>query len=241
MPIKKILKIGSERFRNKQHHLKKINRTTVKKTFLSITLILFALLTRAQTPTVAQLKAYLDTSKNINAFLTYGVKKKFYIDSAIIMSLNNYRTNEEKVVATGKLGKVYGPFADKKKKSYLIKLLYTSPSTYYHLKHILIDSSVFKGAYAQKLADSIITKINDGRASFEEMVSTYSGDLYSQKRGGEMGWYIKGGSLPEINRELVKRKNDELFVVATRGGLHIIKIEERKETTAFGVFLKVFL
>lgn len=212
----------------------------MKKLFSALAVVLICNTAAAQKPTVAQIKGFLDTTSNVPGFLTF-IKKKFYIDSTIVFNLNNYKTQEEKIVATGKLGKTYGPFTDKKKKNYLVKLLYTTPSTYYHIKHILIDSNVFKGSFANKLADSIIAKINDGRATFQEMVSTYSGDLFSQSKGGDMGWYIKGGSLPEINRELIKRKTGELFTVKTRGGLHIFKIEATKEAPAFGMYMKVIL
>jgi parvulin-like peptidyl-prolyl isomerase len=195
----------------------------------------------AQQIPVSVLKKVLDTTKNAAGFLTYVAKKKYVVDTAVVYNLNNYRTNEEKIVATGAEGKTYGPFKAGKK-NYITKLLFRDKSTYYKLQHILLPKNVFIGAFAKQLADSIIQKINTGTETFESMVSTYSGDDFTKKKNGTIGWVLKGASLPEINAELTKRKPGELFVITTDQGVHIFKIAEKpKQAYSFGLLLKVFL
>jgi hypothetical protein len=212
------------------------------KKIIYLALLLTSLNASAQTQIpVNVLKKVLDTTKNAAGFLTYVAKKKYLVDTAVVYNLNYYRTNEERILATGTEGKTYGPFKTGKK-SYLTKLLYRDKGTYYHLQHILLDKNVFKGAFAQQLADSIIEKINTGRATFNDMVSTYSADDFTKKKNGSIGWVLKGASLPEINSMVAKNKVGDLFVVTTEQGLHVMRIAEKpKQAYSFGLLLKVFL
>src|SRR4029078_6333522 len=118
-------------------------------------------------------------------------------------------------------GKVHGPF---KKENILVKILVKAPNTFYHVKHILLDTSVFVAAFAESLADSIIARIKNGTSTFAAQASIYSGDQASASKGGDMGWFVKGVMLPQLDKELVRRKKGDLFKVWSPSGLHIVTI-----------------
>jgi len=63
----------------------------------------------------------------------------------------------------GKVGKTYGPF---KKENILVKILVKAPNTFYHIKHILIDTSVFEKSFAESLASNIMWKIETNKYIF---------------------------------------------------------------------------
>ena len=65
----------------------------------------------------------------------------------------------------GKVGKTYGPF---KKENILVKILVKAPNTFYHIKHILIDTAVFEKNFAESLALNIMWKIENKTSTFSE-------------------------------------------------------------------------
>ena len=139
----------------------------------------------------------------------------------------------------GKVGKTYGPF---KRENILVKILMKAPNTFYHIKHILIDTSVFDKAFAGSLADSIMWKIKNGTSTFASQASIYSADYESAAKGGDLGWFIKGVMLPQLDKEMVKHKKGDLFKVWSTSGLHIVSIADNpKEDTGYALLLRVIL
>jgi parvulin-like peptidyl-prolyl isomerase len=139
----------------------------------------------------------------------------------------------------GKVGKVYGPW---KGANYLIKVLAKVPNTFYHVSHILLDTSVFKQNFADSLSTSIINKIKSGASSFEAMASTYSSDNGSAAKGGDLGWFVRGAMLPQLDDAIASHKKGEVFKVWTRAGLHIVTIKDApKKDNGFALLLRVML
>ncbi len=110
------------------------------------------------------------------------------------------------------------------------------------MQHIVLDTAVYRSKFAESLADSIINKINSKTETFAKMASVYSADYQTAIKGGDLGWFVKGIMLPQLDRELVKRKKGELFKVWTEAGLHVVRIVDNpKKDTGYGLLLRVIL
>ena len=209
----------------------------MKKLF---SLLLFTgFLLPAQSQNIAQIKKVLDTTSDPIGFVKYVLKKKYFIDTVTVVSTAQFLGKADSLAYHGKTGKVYGPF---KKDNILVKILVKAPNTFYHIHHILLDTSVFVPSFAESLADTIIAKIRTRASTFAAQASVYSADYGSAAKGGDLGWFIKGVMLPQLDKELVKRKKGELFKVWSEAGLHIVSITDNpKEDTGFALMLRVIL
>ena len=185
------------------------------------------------------MKKILDTTSNPIGFVKYVLKKKYFIDTVTVVSTAQFLGKADSLAYHGKVGKTYGPF---KKDNILVKILTKAPNTFYHVNHILLDTTVFDASFAEKLADSIIAKIRSGSSSFAAQAEMYSADLVSSSKGGDLGWFIKGVMLPQMDKELIKRKKGELFKVWSEAGLHIVRIADNpREDTGYALLLRVIL
>ena len=193
----------------------------------------------AKSQTLAEIKKVLDTTSNPIGFVKYVLKKKYFIDTITVVSTVQFLGKADSLAYHGKIGKVYGPF---KKENILVKILMKAPNTFYHINHILLDTTVFIPSLAESLADTIIAKIKSGTSTFAAQASIYSADYGSARKGGDLGWFIKGVMLPQLDKELVKRKKGELFKVWSEAGLHIVSIADNpKEDTGYALLLRVIL
>ena len=123
-----------------------------------------------------------------------------------------------------------------------MKILAKVPNTFYHVKHIVLDTAVFMPKFAEALADTIIAKIKDGRTTFADAASTYSSDHSSAAKGGDLGWFVKGVMLKQVDDQLLVRKKGEIFKVWTDAGLHIVVIpDDPKKDAGFALLLRVIL
>lgn len=189
--------------------------------------------------TVAQIKKILDTTSNPVGFVKYVLKKKYFIDTVAVLSTNSFLGKADSLAYNGKTGKTYGPF---KGENILVKILVKVPNTFYHVNHIVLDTSTFTARYAEQLSVDIINKIVAGTASFASMASTYSSDYLSAKKGGDLGWFVRGVMLPQLDEALTTHKKGELFTVWTEAGLHIVKIADLpKKDTGYALLLRVIL
>jgi parvulin-like peptidyl-prolyl isomerase len=134
---------------------------------------------------------------------------------------------------------VYGPF---KGNNILIKVLAKLPNTFYHVSHIVLDTSVFKKEFTDSMANSIISRVKSGSTTFETMAGTYSADYNTSAQGGDLGWFVRGIMLPQLDNAIGNHKKGEIFKVWTKAGLHIVKIKDnpRKED-GYALLLRVFL
>jgi parvulin-like peptidyl-prolyl isomerase len=193
----------------------------------------------AKSQTIAQIKTFLDTTKNPIGFVKYVLKKKYFIDSITVVSTQQFMGKADSLAYHGKVGKTYGPF---KKENILVKILVKAPNTFYHIKHILLDTAVFDKSFAETKADEIIGKINSGASTFAAQASIYSADTESSVKGGDLGWFIKGVMLPQLDKEMVKHKKGDLFKVWSTSGLHIVTVVDNpKEDTGYALLLRVIL
>ena len=189
--------------------------------------------------TLAQIKKELETTSDPIGYVKYKLKKKYFIDSVVVLSNTSFLGKADSLTYNGKVGKVYGPF---KKENILVKILMKAPNTFYHVTHILLDTSVYRPRFAQALADSIMAKLKAGTATFSSMARTYSADNNSAVNGGDLGWFVRGAMLPQLDAQLSKHKKGEIFTVWTAAGLHIVKItDDPRKDTGYGLLLRVVM
>ena len=203
--------------------------------FFFFTVIIFS----AQSQTIAQIKKILDTTQNPIGFVKYVLRKKYFIDTVTVVSTQQFMGKADSLAYHGKVGKTYGPF---KKENILVKILVKAPNTFYHIKHILLDTSVFDKNFAETKAGEIIGKINSGASTFAAQAGIYSADTESAAKGGDLGWFIKGVMLPQLDKEMVKHKKGDMFKVWSPSGLHIVTVADNpKEDTGYALLLRVIL
>lgn len=193
----------------------------------------------AKSQSVAQIKKVLDTTSDPIGFVKYVLKKKYKIDTVTIMSTTSFLGLADSLAYKGKIGKVYGPF---KGSNYLIKVLGKVPNTFYHVSHILIDTVIFSRKFADSIASNIMKKIQTDSSTFETMARTYSADNISASKGGDLGWFIRGAMLPQLDDAIAAHKKGDIFKVWTQAGLHVVTIKDNpKKDNGFALLLRVFL
>ena len=155
------------------------------------------------------------------------------------MSSTTFLGIADSIAYKGKIGKVYGPF---KGGNYLLKVIAKVPNTFYHVSHILIDTAIFSPKFADSLANSIIRRIRSDSSTFESMARTYSADRPTAYRAGDLGWFIRGAMLPQLDAAIASHKKGDVFKVWTRAGLHVVTINDNpKQDHGFALLLRVFL
>ncbi|MEI2678291.1 MAG: peptidylprolyl isomerase [Burkholderiaceae bacterium] len=94
-------------------------------------------------------------------------------------------------------------------------------------RHILLKKG---SAEAQAQAEKVLAELKAG-ANFEELAKQYSQDPGSAARGGDLGFFRRGQMVAEFDTALAALvKPGELSgIVESQFGLHIIRLEERKE------------
>jgi hypothetical protein len=204
-----------------------------------VAFLLTAFVTAAHSQTLAQIKKELESTTDPIGYVKYKLKKKYKIDTVSIISTTSFLGLPDSLAYKGKTGKVYGPF---KGSNVLIKVLAKLPNTFYHVTHIVLDTSVFKKEFADSLASTIIRRIQSGEKTFEDMAGTYSADPGSASKGGDVGWFVRGMMLPQLDEAIAKHKKGDLFKVWTPAGLHVVTIKDNpKKDSGFALLLRVIL
>jgi peptidyl-prolyl cis-trans isomerase D len=203
--------------------------------------VLFATsVSKAQT--IAQIKAELSASKDPFGYVKFKLKKAYKVDTVTIVSTNSFVNFGDSLGYYGKVGDVYGPFKAKTGQKYLLEIIGKATNTFYHVSHILLDTSTFQKKFVNALADTIIRKIESGQNTFQEMAITYSSDNTSGSKGGELGWFCRGVMLPQLDAAIQMHKKGDVFKVWTKMGLHIVTlIDNPKKDTGYALMLRVLL
>lgn len=203
------------------------------------TLVFFSIVLISKGQTLSQIKKELETTPDPIGYVKFKMKKKFKIDTVTVYSSTSFIGLADSLASKGKVGKVYGPFKGNK---ILVKVLGKLPNTFYHVSHIVLDTSVFKTTFADSLASSIISRIQSGSTTFESMAATYSADYNTSTHGGDLGWFVRGVMLPQLDNALATHKKGEIFKVWTPAGLHIVTIKDSpRKDDGYALLLRVFL
>jgi PPIC-type PPIASE domain len=191
----------------------------------------------AQKLTIEQIKTNLEKAPNPVAYTREVLKKQYKIDTIIIMNATHFSGIADSLAYNAKIKKVYGPY-DKK---ILVQVLAKLPNTFTRISQVFIDTSIFTRRIADSLANSIVERIRTGAATFEDMAQTYSmGGEGATK--GDLGWVARGSIIPQMDKEIAKRKKGEVFKIWTKAGVHVIKkTSDPKQDTGFALLLRVIL
>jgi len=102
--------------------------------------------------------------------------------------------------------------------------------------HILISfagaassSSLVSEADAKITADSLLQVVKRSKSKFTEIAKTLSADLGSGAKGGDLDWFTYGTMTPKFRDFCFENKTNDIEVVKTVFGFHIIRIDAQKE------------
>ena len=158
----------------------------------------------------------------------------------VVTRTSRFNSLADSLAYKGKIKKVYGPFSEPGSR-FLVQVLAKLPNTFYRVSQIFIDTSIFRYRVADSLGRSIISRINNKEDNFEHLAQTYSmcGEASTK---GDLGWVAKGTLMPQIEKELIKHKKNEVFSIWTVNGLHIIKeTAEPKQDDGIALMMRIFL
>ena len=184
---------------------------------------------------VLELKAALDSTHDIQGFLTSQGVNTFY--NSYISSNRIQVPMKDSIFSVG-VGNIYGPYIDGNSYS-IAKVLGTRPiPDTVNIRHILIGLStqdpqtgqqiqLRDTATAKKLADSVALAIASG-ANFDSMVVRFSTDPGSLNTGGVYEDVPSGQMVPGFNDFIFSNPVGSRGVVKTDFGYHIIEILSQK-------------
>lgn len=88
------------------------------------------------------------------------------------------------------------------------------------ISHILVET--------EKEAEEIIREFKE-KGDFGALAKRYSVDNYTKDKGGDLGWYGRGGVLKEVEDAAYSLSPGEISAPVKSGfGYHIIRLEEKK-------------
>jgi peptidyl-prolyl cis-trans isomerase D len=101
-----------------------------------------------------------------------------------------------------------------------------------HAEHILLmtvgktDAEVVE---VKNKAEDILTQARKKGANFEELAKKYSEDPGSKAKGGDLGWLVRGQTVPEFEKAAFSLPKGEISdLIRTQYGFHIIRILDKE-------------
>ena len=205
-----------------------------------IAFILLCFTFTAHSQSIEEMKKGLEGPDFVH-YLKFILKKQYKVDTINVFSTTSFQGTPDSLAYFGKEGKVYGPYKGRHN-NYLVKILQKAPNSFYHISHIVLDTSVFHTKFADSLANNIIRQIRSGAATFAAMAGTYSADNTNAAEGGDLGWLCLDGMLPQLSAAISRHKKGDVFKVWTQTGIHIVTITDGpKQDTGFALMLKIVL
>ena len=210
------------------------------KIFWLILLTTSFLYTYCQPKTLSEIKTEIEKSPNSPLYVKDILKKKFKLDTVVVTSTTHFKSLADSLAYIGVIKKVYGPFTMQGQK-FLVQILARLPNKFYRISQIFIDTSVFRYRIADSIGNAILTKLKNHQDSFEHLAQTYSMGGESATKG-DLGWVAQGSIIPAIDKQMVKAKKGDVFMVWSANGLHIIKLTDGpKEDNGVALMMRIFL
>jgi len=95
------------------------------------------------------------------------------------------------------------------------------------LKALKEDASMKEKSAARKELQALKKRIDSG-ADFAELAGSHSDDTESAKRGGDLGFFIKGSMVPSFEKAAFALNVGEVSdIVTTQFGLHLIMVDAK--------------
>jgi peptidyl-prolyl cis-trans isomerase D len=82
-------------------------------------------------------------------------------------------------------------------------------------------------AKAKATIDSLKTLLEAGKESFDSLAVKFSQDPGSSSKGGDLGTFAQGRMVGPFNDACFNGEKDKYYIVNTRFGVHLIKIEDQ--------------
>ncbi|HVW11592.1 MAG TPA: peptidyl-prolyl cis-trans isomerase [Bryobacteraceae bacterium] len=96
-------------------------------------------------------------------------------------------------------------------------------------RHILLKSDASNDAAVKAKAEDLLKQLKAG-ADFAKLAKEKSEDTGSAQNGGELGWIVKGQTVPEFEKVAFSLKPGETSgLVKTEYGYHIIQVEAHEQ------------
>jgi peptidyl-prolyl cis-trans isomerase D len=93
------------------------------------------------------------------------------------------------------------------------------------------NNTLMPDAQAKKMADSVLLMLQAG-ANFDTLCQTYSYDLGSKAKGGDLGYFSSASMVPEFSAFCFNKTIGERGVVKTEYGYHVIEVTGQKNPNA---------
>jgi peptidyl-prolyl cis-trans isomerase C len=95
-------------------------------------------------------------------------------------------------------------------------------------RHILLSATEDKLEERKPEAEALLKQIEDG-GDFAALAKEKSEDPGSKDNGGDLGWAPRGMFVPEFDAAIFEMKKDEIRLISTQFGWHIIQLVEPAE------------
>jgi peptidyl-prolyl cis-trans isomerase D len=82
---------------------------------------------------------------------------------------------------------------------------------------------------AKKLADSLYQVVRKNKNKIEDLAIQFSDDGSVKQNKGHFDWFPDGQMAPEFNEAIVNGKKNDIVLVETQFGFHIIRIDGKKD------------
>jgi peptidyl-prolyl cis-trans isomerase D len=161
-------------------------------------------------PTDAEIKAYYDLHKS-----TFQTPERRSLGIVII---------DPAKVTAGVL-----PSDDELKKEYNSEVDKFRTAERVNLRHILIKADATNDAAMKAKAESILKQIQNG-GDFAKLAKENSQDPGSAAMGGELGWIVKGQTVPEFEKAAFSLQPGQTSgLIKTVYGYHILQVEQHEQ------------
>jgi peptidyl-prolyl cis-trans isomerase SurA len=175
---------------------------------------------KAKTDSLETLKKFLDLYVSYKMKLRDAEIRGFTTDPDMQKELIDYKVNIGSTLFLE--DHLYEP---------ALKKMYERRKTEFKAAHImLIPDSTMNDEETAKLGNQLIERINNGE-DYSQLAEKYSKDVYTNKRGGVVGWVTSGMILvPEIEEAIYTTEPGNIYYkpVKSSYGYHIIKVLEKQ-------------
>jgi peptidyl-prolyl cis-trans isomerase D len=97
-------------------------------------------------------------------------------------------------------------------------------------RHILIKSDASNDAAMKAKAEGVLKKVQQPGSDFAKLAKDNSDDPGSAAMGGELGWLVKGQTVPEFEKSAFSLQPGQTSgLVKTTYGYHIIQVEKHEQ------------
>lgn len=185
---------------------------------------------------IAELVEPFKTSTNDSMFINVNADTKY---TGTYMARGSFSPAVDSVVFRSSVGTVIGPYDEAGAVKVSKVLGFKTIPDSVRARHILITPEQGQDpAIAKKLADSLNTVLKNG-GDWMALAKQFSKDPGSANTGGVYEWFPEGRMVPQFNDFCFQNKPNEMGVVQTDYGFHIIQVLTHSAGSALKVKLGV--